>query len=61
MVLQAAEIIYKNGKFRWSLLSSYSDEQTTTKTEIVTSYGHILKKADDAVLRASLKMAFLAA
>ena len=39
-------------------LSSYSDKDTVTATEEVTSYGYILKNSGEAVMLNSIKMAF---
>jgi CheY-like chemotaxis protein len=55
---EAAKIILKNRKIPIVFLSSHTEPEVVEKTEMITSYGYVVKHSGITVLDASIKMAF---
>ncbi len=55
---RAAEMILSEQDVPVVFLSSYTDSATVAQTEEITSYGYVVKSAGEAVLLASVRMAF---
>ncbi len=55
---EAAEIILRGHDIPVVFFSSHSSPETVARTEKITSYGFVLKDSGDAVLLASIRMAF---
>ncbi|NBF38956.1 MAG: response regulator [Spirochaetes bacterium] len=54
----AAKIILDTYDIPIVFLSGHTEQEVVEKTELITSYGYIVKNSGDTVLLASLKMAF---
>lgn len=55
---EAAELILKNRDLPVVFLSSHTEPEIVEKTEIITSFGYVVKESGGTVLDASIKMAF---
>ncbi len=55
---EAARIILKSHEIPLLFLSSHTEKDIVAKTEMITSYGYVVKDSKDVVLLASIKMAF---
>ena len=55
---EAAEIILSRHDIPLIFLSSYVEPEIVSKTEGITSYGYVVKRAGETVLIAAIKMAF---
>lgn len=55
---QAAKLILQQRDLPLIFLSSHTEREVVEKTEGISSYGYIVKHSDEAVLIASIKMAF---
>ncbi len=55
---ESAELILKDREIPIVFLSSHMEPEIVEKTEIITSYGYVVKSSNITVLDASIKMAF---